>query len=144
MVSTVSRRLVYVKMKRKPAPRPQPFAPSRNRGDLNGDDAWQSRSAVVALKPAAPASRMSIWTVAGWSLGGLCGMVGIVAALVSFSGSSKSVDEDAPNLPSTSVSTTYGQSIGGGNSAANDSPAYARPRISQAQAFLNAPFQKHR
>lgn len=144
MASTVSRRLVYVKMKRKPTPRPQPFARSHDRENLNGDDAWQSRSAVVALKPAAPASRMSIWTVAGWSLGGLCSMVGIVAALVSFSGSGKTVAEEAQDIPTPSVSTGYGQSIGGGNSAANDSPGYARPRISQAQAFLNAPFQKHR
>lgn len=144
MASTVRRRLVFVKMKRKPPPRPQPFAPSRDRGYSGNDDGGQRPSAAAALKPAVPEKSPSMWAVAGWSLGGLCSMVGIVAAQVSFSGNGKTVEEEVPNLPAASVSTTYGQSMGGGNAAANASPAYARPRISQAQAFLNAPLQRHR
>ena len=143
MGTTISRRLVFVKMKRKPPPPPKRKYPVRADDVLIGDEAPRPSSVFVARHAVAPAERRRIGWVAGCWVGGLSLLVGIVALLVSLSDPPvdtgeqiQSVRREGGDLPG------YARPPVGGY--AGGSPNNANSRISSAQAFLNAPFPKRR
>ena len=143
MGTTISRRLVFVKMKRKPPP-PKPKYSVRADNALVGGETPRSSSVFVARHAVAPAERRRIgWWAAGCWVGGLSLLVGIVALLVSLSDPPIDTGEQVQaarrggdGLPGYARPSTGGYAGG--------SPNDANSRISPAQAFLNAPFSKRR
>ena len=141
MGTTVSRRLVFVKMKRKPLPPPPKYSV---RDDKQvGEEVRRPSPAFVAKRAVATTECWPMWKVVGCSVGGLCLFVGIVALLVSLSDTPVNTGEPAQTAsrggdgyPGYARPSSGGYAGGGTGDAGS--------RVSSAQAFLNAPFPKRR
>lgn len=146
MATTVSRRFVFVKMKRKRPMKPKP--PVRDDDELVGEAARPTRPflgpSLVVVKP------KSQWPLIAAAIGGVVAVAGIVALLATLS--------SRPSAPASSSSPTetsrsggvptypgYGgrSSSGGGYPGGGASASPSRPSPT-AQGFLASPFPKRK
>lgn len=139
--TSVSRRLVLVKMKRKPAlPKPKPVVPVGNAEVMVDDDLRYSPSAFVARRTPPPVASLPAWQVAGRWAGGLCILVGFVATLIGFAAKFQVPQEAAPIATNSWNSPGYSRSTSGGSSATAGGTGYANRPQSTARGFLSSPF----
>lgn len=143
MGTTVSRRVIFIKMKRKPAPpRPRPKPPIRDDDHMVGEEPRHSSSAFAPRSVALPASRWDIWWVAGYWVGGLCILAGIVAAVISFAAGYKPPIEAVQTSSSGLSSPGYSRSYGGSNGGASGGTGYVSRPPSTAEGFLSSPLKR--
>ncbi len=146
MGNTVSRRFVFVKMKRKPPAR-KPPPPIRDDDELVGEAARPMRPFVppklIEIK------RKSPWPLAAAATGGLLAVAGLIALLANLGGRPM-VADDTPvkntrNYGSMPTNPAYARSASGGgypgSSGAGGTPNRA---AATAQGFLAAPFPKRK
>lgn len=145
MGTTVSRRLVFVKMKRKRAlPKPKPPAPVCEDEILVGDEPRYSPLVFGTRRALPPAKDSPIWMVAGCWIGGLCLLVGAVGALISFAGKFQAPQEAAPVSSKSWNSPGYSRSVGSSNSGMSRGTGHANQAQSTTRGFLASPFNNRK
>lgn len=147
MGTKVSRRLVFVKMKRKPAPprpKPQTKPPVRKDDKLIGEEPRYSPAAFTArrtVRAVAPARRRDIWLVTGYWVGGLCILVGIVAAVIGFAARYKPEADVVQASDSGLSSPGYSRSYGG-TGGSSGGTGYVGRAPATAEGFLASPLKR--
>lgn len=143
MQSTVSRRFVFIKLKRK-RNRPKPPLVIRNDDQLIGEAARSSAPLFAARPAPAPETLRAKWIrVAAWC-GGLAALVGVVAVIVGFAAQTKAPAEQVAAPRNALSYPGYARSGGRGSPAAGGGGGGASSSASGADRFLASPFPKRK
>lgn len=139
MSTSVSRRVIFVKMKRaRSLPKPKP--PPRADDKLIGDAARASTPLLLARAAASP-ERWSKWRLAAAWAGGIAAFVGIVVVFVALAKPPRDTGERAPLVRSAEKNPGYSRSAGSGHSGTGGGAATTRPQAGSAEGFLSSPFR---
>lgn len=147
MANTVSRRLVFVKMKLKRRRSPQkPRLPSRDDDEMVGEVARLGKPLLTRKPPVV--QRKAPWSLIAAGIGGLIGVVGVIVLLVGLvsrstdAGASAQETHSNPGYSRSASSRGYpGSGLGAGGAGAGGAD---RRAVASTDAFLAAPFPKRK
>jgi len=149
MVTTVSRRFVFVKVKRKQPPR-KPRPPIRDDDEMVGEAARPARPLLI-VSPSQVAERKSPWPLVAAAVGGFAAVAVVIALLSGLAGRPtadggvqvQAARSAAPTHPGYSRSASGGYPGAGGgysNGSGSGGDRAVVRQTSAAEAFLSSPF----
>jgi hypothetical protein len=145
MATTVCRRLVFVKTKRRRArPKPKTAVAVRPDGQLIVDAARSSAQHLARHAEKSPARRPWCWHVILLWFGGLATLAGTAAILIHLDGLQPKPEESVSVDRSAASYSSYGRSSTGHQAGPSAGPGNANRSRTSAEAFLAAPFPKRK